>query len=148
MKKEFITYFDEIELASTYRDAAEKCISQVEKIYDLTVEDIFVCTYLNEGHVDVTSLWIIGAEFLVECKDFVNSSNYDYVSFKNNLKYISIEMNGVDLDADTYENDAMVKIYGSISSSGTLSCSLLACGKNCRKGIEVYRKYFVSNIIK
>ena len=147
MKQKFVDYLNQIKMAETYVIAIEESISNIESLYGVTVDDIFVNMIKEEERINVNSLWLFYGDSLVECKDFIRSKNYDIVKYLSNIQYTTIELQDVDVQMRTIDDKSIVKIYAVIGKGGNLSCSLSACGENCRKCIEVYKRFFVQNVV-
>ena len=148
MKQEFSIYLKSLELAQTYVDAIESHISQVESLYCITVDDIFVNMVKDGEQINYNSLWLFCGESIVECKDFIHTVNYDIVRYVNNFMYASVEALNTELSIQNIDENSIVKIYATVGHVGSISCSLSAVGTNCNKCIEVFKRYFIPNIVK
>lgn len=145
MLDKFKEYLGILPLTQVVKDRIEIVISLNAKIINDEVIDIFICDLKDEeGTKEYTSLWLFTDSHLMECKNFLSENNFDLVFYKNSIRYCSIKPIDFDFDSPTTKSSITINC----SLLGALSCNIIATEDNCKKAFDIYKKYFVANIIK
>lgn len=88
MKEEFEAYLNDINVAQPVKNRVDVILKEISSLYEgLVITDIFVCQVKNE-EVNYTSLWLFGAGFCIECKDFLSRDDFDLAYLNGNVYYM------------------------------------------------------------
>ena len=88
MKEEFEAYLNDINVAQPVKNRVDVILKEISSLYEgLVITDIFVCQVKNE-EVNYTSLWLFGAGFCIECKDFLSQDDFDLAYLNGNVYYM------------------------------------------------------------
>lgn len=141
MEDKFVTYLNEINIPESVQNRIDIILTEINSIYsNFKIEDIFVSQVRQDNNITYTSLWLYGKNFCMECKNFLNTDDYDVAFLNNNVHYFNIVKSSFD---GTSANDA-----SSISINvllGKCSCTLSAVGKNCINALSLAKKYYLEN---
>lgn len=145
MINKFNKYLEKITLTKIVKGRINEVLLMNQKIYNEEIRDIFVCEMKNkEGARSYTSLWLFSDEFCFECKNFLNSFNFDKTPYSSKLDYCSIEI--IEFDLKEPNEKSIVNIHFEFRIS--LAGDLIATESNCLSAIEIYKKYIIPNLNK
>lgn len=144
MIEKFEDYLGNLPLTNAVKGRINEVLLMNSKIIDFEIQDIFVCEFKNdEGSRNFTSLWLFSEKFCIECKNFLNSNNFDLTPLKE-LDYCSIFL--ADFDFEETGEKSFVKIHFRFKVG--LTGDLIATESNCLSLFEIYKKYLISNLDK
>lgn len=144
MKEDWINYFAEIQLPPRLITNVENKIIEVQSIFGVEIEDVFISNRRTESGVSFLSLWLFTSDKALECKNFVSEDDYDILVVKNKVFYVNIKKtNYTDLENPTGDSNLVCNCY---MSNTNLSCSFNALGVNCKYLMNIIKTRYISNV--
>lgn len=141
MEEKFKTYMNEISVPEVVQNRVEQIIDELKALYDnYQVKDIFMSQVRQDSSIAYTSLWAFGDNFCTECKNFLNSDDYDITFLSNNVQYFNIVK--TKFPTMNVQDDSYVQVFAQLDK---VSCTLTAVGRNCINAVSLAKKYFLSN---
>ena len=145
MKSEWNEYLSEIQLPSSLYSIIERKIKDVQDIFGVGIDKIFVTNRRTEQGTDFVSIWLFSDGKAFECKNFVSTDDYDIVVTRNNISYISIRKSSY-LDIANPSKDSSLSCSCYMANT-SLSCSFNAVGINCKYLMKILQDEYISNIL-
>lgn len=140
MKEEFEAYLNDINVAQPVKNRVDVILKEISSLYEgLVITDIFVCQVKNE-EVNYTSLWLFGAGFCIECKDFLSQDDFDLAYLNGNVYYMRFHK--INMKQNEVKDNSVLTFSAQISN---MSCTLVAVGKNCAYAMDIANKYYYKN---
>lgn len=123
MKEEFEAYLNDINVAQPVKNRVDVILKEISSLYEgLVITDIFVCQVKNE-EVNYTSLWLFGAGFCIECKDFLSRDDFDLAYLNGNVYYMRFYK--INMKQNEVKDNSVLTFSAQISN---MSCTLMAVG--------------------
>lgn len=146
MRQEWKTYFETIKLPEQLQTIIENKIQEVQSLFDVNIEDIFVSNRRNEQKIEYISLWLFSNDRVFECKNFISLDDYDMAPIGGNIPYVNVQKtNYSQISSPTEDSVLTISCY---VGRGILSCTLNAAGINCKYLINILKSRFNSNFAK
>lgn len=145
MEKMIDEYLSAIKATEIVKQSVDKCLKDVENLYNIKFDDIFINTKLDAGAIVYSSLWLFSDSAVTECKSFLNQKNYDLAIFKNNIEYVETKMKEYSVDGEASDNSSV--LVSASFCQGDISLDLSAIGSNCKFLVEMSKKYIYPNMI-
>lgn len=143
MIEKFEEYIGTLPLTKVVKDRIDEVLILNNKIKELDIQDIFVCESKNEeGARNYTSLWLFTDQYCIECKNFLNSYDFDLTPYLKKIDYCSIVP--VNFDLETPNPSSIVKIHFHFGAG--ITGDLIATESNCLSALKIYQKYIISNL--
>lgn len=143
MIEKFEEYVGTLPLTKVVKDRINEVLVMNNKIKHLEIQDIFVCESKNEeGSRNYSSLWLFTETYCIECKNFLNSNDFDITPYLNRIEYCSIVP--INFDLETPNPNSIVRIHFHLGTG--VSGDLIASENNCLSALKIYQKYIVSNL--
>jgi hypothetical protein len=141
--RKFDKYLEDIGISIPIRNRIYTIVAEYESISTFTVDDIFISEYLNnEGGREMTSLYMLNNNYLMEAKGFIISDNYDWVPIHSRIFYIQI----VKQEFDFVMVSEKSKMTINLALVNQVTAALNATGNNCPYLLNLYKRYFLVNI--
>lgn len=145
MKAEWNEYLSEIQLPSSLYSIIERKIKDVQDIFGVGIDKIFVTNRRTEQGIDFVSIWLFSNGKAFECKNFVSTDDYDIVITRKNISYVSIQKsNYSDINNPSTDSSLSSSCY---LANTSLSCSFNAVGVNCKYLMRLLQDEFISNVV-
>lgn len=143
MIKKYDDYLGTLPLTKVIKERINDMLIINSRIKKLDIIDIFVCESKNkEGSRNYTSLWLFSDTYCIECKNFLNSFDFDITPYSKKIDYCSIVP--INFDLKTPNTNSIVKVNFHFAAG--ISGDLIATEHNCLYALKIYKKYIVSNL--
>lgn len=128
MTPEHIHYMESIGTTKVARDRAESMWGVVSTIAPANLTYVFVCDEINdEGVRSYSSLWFFTDRYIAECKNFIETSNFDYTP--NHTRFLWLDITSSNYDFNEHSDSSRVQVIGRIGSS--IASTFRATRNNC-----------------
>lgn len=144
MKQEWNNYLQEIQLPERLINNVENKIAEVEYIFGVRIDNIFVSNRRTEQGVEFLSLWLFTEDKAFECKQFISLDDYDVVFIQHNVFYINTKKtNYPQLGSPTNDSSLVCNCY---LGNTNISCSFNAVGINCKYLMNIIKSRYIANL--
>ncbi|MBN2747562.1 MAG: hypothetical protein JXR34_12615 [Bacteroidales bacterium] len=143
---EIKNYMDSIRVSEVLQTRIENLIQLNQNLFEFEVLDIFISEYRDkDGNEVYTSLWLFTNKGAIECKNFIDQTDFDVTPITNNIEYCSILVNNFDFV--TTNQKSFVKALCNFGNTGSpINGSFTATDANCKYAIEIYKRHFLANL--
>ena len=143
MKKKFKEYLGTLPITKVVINRIDEVMTLNSKLLNDKILDIFVCEIKNhEGSRTYTSLWLFAEKNAIECKNFLQTDDFDITPYFKKLDYCSIKP--LNFDFEEVKVNSSVQIYARF---GENVFDIVATEQNCIKALDIYKKYIIANLI-
>ena len=143
MFEKFYLYLDTLPLTLVVKKRIDELIILNSKLINEEILDIFICDMKNhDGTRTYLSLWLFAEKYVFECKNFLNTYDFDITPYFKKIDYCYIKP--INFDFETTNEKSSVNIFGAL---GENTIELIATEQNCLKALDVYKKYIIRNLV-
>ena len=118
--------------------AATEITALVEKYYEMTFDEMFICNVQRDGQEEYPSLWLFTEQDVVECKNFLTRVDIDIARYKGAVKYVNIMADKTDSLINPTQAST---VRLSVSLVDDIKCYFDAKGANCQRLSEIAKHF-------
>lgn len=145
LKPEMRDYLDQLELASTIKEAMAKHLRYFKTIFpNEQIIDIFVEIYEDQTNKEYLSLYIFTNDFQITISQFVKNGEFSIYPYKKVVDYITIKKESCDFESYTGKS----KIILEYSLAFVVESQITAIGRNCKHLQKIINNILIPNLYK